>query len=123
MIDKTNDYRINRDIKLNRAKEYYENNKKRLRGQARNKSSSWTFDKIFLIFFPKMEQKVLIFGTEYIIKDKFHIYAKSINIDKVYIKRIVVSNIEPFGNIGSYKYFIGYIYIYIYMKVMPFHHH
>ena len=40
MIDKTNDYRINRDIKLNIAKEYYENNKKRLRGQARNKSSS-----------------------------------------------------------------------------------
>ena len=58
-----------------------------------------------------MEQKGLIFGTEHIIKEKFHVYEKSINTDKVDIKRIVLSNKEPFGNKGSYKYFIWYIYI------------
>ena len=35
--NKTNYYRKNRDIILNRVKEYYENNKERLREQARNK--------------------------------------------------------------------------------------
>ena len=37
MSDKTDYYRKNRDIILNRAKEYYENNRERLREQARNK--------------------------------------------------------------------------------------
>ena len=68
-----------------------------------------------LIYFLKMEQKALIFGTEYIITEKFHIHEKSINIDKADIKRIVLSNKEQFGNKGSDKYFIGYIYIYIYI--------
>ena len=35
--DKTTCYRKNREIILNRPKEYYENNKERLRKQARNK--------------------------------------------------------------------------------------
>ena len=65
---------------------------------------------MFLIFFLKMEQKALIFGTEYIITEKFHIYEKSINIDKADIKRIVLSNKEQFGNKGTDKYSIGYIY-------------
>ena len=39
----------------------------------------------------------LIFGEEYIIKTKFHVYEKSINIDKVEIKRIVLSNKESYG--------------------------
>ena len=30
-------YQINRDVILNRARDYYENNKKRLREQAKNK--------------------------------------------------------------------------------------
>ena len=30
-------YQRNRDVILNRAKDYYENNKERLRGQARDK--------------------------------------------------------------------------------------
>ena len=46
-------------------------------------------------------------------------HEKSININKVDIKRIVLSNKESFGNKGSHKYFVGYIY----MKVMPFRHH
>ena len=40
---------------------------------------------------------------------KIHIYEKSINTDKVDIKRIMLSNKESYGNKGSYKYFIGYI--------------
>ena len=38
-------------------------------------------------------------------------HEKSNNINKVYIKRIVLSNKESFGNKGSHKYFVGYIYI------------
>ena len=37
MVDKTTYYQRNREKKLNRAKEYYENNKERIRVQARNK--------------------------------------------------------------------------------------
>ena len=51
----------------------------------------------------------MIFGEEYIIKNKFHIYEKSISIDKVVIKRIVLCNKESYNNKGSHKYFIGYI--------------
>ena len=50
---------------------------------------------------------------------KYHMHEKSININKVDIKRIVLSNKESFGDKGSHKYFVGYIY----MKVMPFRHH
>ena len=56
-----------------------------------------------------MEEKILIFGEKYVIKNKFHIYEKSIDIDKVDIKRILLSNKESYGNKGLYKYFIGYI--------------
>ena len=37
MSDKTTYYRKNRELILNRAKEYYNNNQERLREQARNK--------------------------------------------------------------------------------------
>ena len=40
---------------------------------------------------------------------------KSDNIDKVDIKIIMLSNKESYGNECLYKYFIGYIYIYIYI--------
>ena len=39
----------------------------------------------------KMEQKVLIFGEDFIIKNSFHKNQKPISIDKVEIKRIVLS--------------------------------
>ena len=55
----------------------------------------------------------MIFGEEYIIKTKFHIYIyiyeKQINIDEVDIKRIVLSNKESYSNKDLYKYFNGYI--------------
>ena len=53
--------------------------------------------KFFCLFFFtwfKMEQKVLISGEDCINKNKFQIYETSINIDKVDIKRIVLSNEE-----------------------------
>ena len=61
-----------------------------------------------------MEQKALIVGENCINKDKFHIFEKSINTDKVDIKRMVLSNKESYSKKGSHKYLIGYIYIYIY---------
>ena len=57
-----------------------------------------------------MGKKTLIFGEEYIIKNKFHIYERSISIDKVNIKKIVLPKKESYGNKGSCKYFIGYMY-------------
>ena len=56
----------------------------------------------------KMEKKVLFFIEEGIIKDKFDIYEESINIDKVDIKRIILSDIESYGSKDTFKYFIGY---------------
>ena len=57
----------------------------------------------------KMGKEVLIFGEGGIIKNKFHIYKRSVSIDKVVIKRILLSKKDSYGNKGSYKYFIGYI--------------
>ena len=67
---------------------------------------------LFCFFFLhciKWEKKVFIFEELYITKNKFHIYEKWINIDKVDIKRRVLSNKESYGNKDSYKYFTGYI--------------
>ena len=40
-------------------------------------------------------------------KNKFHIHEKTINTDKVDIKKIVLSNKESFGKKSSHKFFIG----------------
>ena len=61
-----------------------------------------------------MDTYICIYINENCI-NKVHIYEKSINIDEVDIKIIVLSNKESYGNKSSYKYFIGYIYIYIYI--------
>ena len=66
-----------------------------------------------------MQQKVLVFSEDCISKNKFHMYQKPINIDKVNIKRIVLSHKESCDNKDSYKYFIGYIYTYIYIYPSP----
>ena len=53
--------------------------------------------KFFCLFFftwYKMEQNVLLSGEDCINKSKFQIYEKSVDIDKVDIKRIVLSNEE-----------------------------
>ena len=56
----------------------------------------------------KLDQKVLIFAEKYIIKMKFHMREKSININEVDIKKVVFYNKELKGNKGWYEYFIGY---------------
>ena len=63
----------------------------------------------FFLDLYKMEEKILIFGEKYINKNKFHMYEKPIDIDKVDIKRMVLSNKGSYGNKGLYKYFIGHI--------------
>ena len=45
----------------------------------------------------KMEQKVLIFQKQYINKNAFHKNKTAINIDKVEIRRIVLSKKESYG--------------------------
>ena len=56
-----------------------------------------------------MKEKVLIFAEDYISKNAFHKNGKPISIDKVEIKRIVLSSKHSYGNKGPFKYFIGYI--------------
>ena len=53
-----------------------------------------------------MEQKALIFGEDCINKNRFHIFEKSVNIDKIDIKRIALSKKETDGNNGLYIYMI-----------------
>ena len=54
-----------------------------------------------------MEKKVLDFNRIDIIKNKFGKDIKPILIDKVEIKRIMLSKKEQYGNAGSYKCYIG----------------
>ena len=54
----------------------------------------------------------MVFRESYIIKNKFHIWEESINIDEIDIKRIVLSKKESYGkkgplNKGSYRYMYG----------------
>ena len=83
----------------------FEENIKRLQEYQKNKHNFFSLDSIKC-------KKTSIFGEDCINKNKFHIYEKSITIDKVDIKRMVLSNKESYDNKGSLKYFIGYIYIY-----------
>ena len=56
-MDNTTYYQRNREIILNRAKDYYENNKQRLREQARNKCRNWkgeNLEKIDIIIYLKL---------------------------------------------------------------------
>ena len=77
-------------------------------------------ERILLFFLPLYEigEKVLIFGEECIIKTKFHVYEKSINIDKVEIKRIVLSNKESYGKQVHINILLD-----LYIWTMPFHRH
>ena len=50
-----------------------------------------------------MEQKVLIFVRQCINKNAFHKDKRSVNIDKVDIKRMILSKIDLYGNKGLLK--------------------
>ena len=56
-----------------------------------------------------MEQKVLIFNKLYINKNAFHKNKRPISIEKLNIRRMVLSKKYLYGKKGSFKYFIGYI--------------
>ena len=51
-----------------------------------------------------MEQKALIFGENCINKNAFHKNGKPISIDKVDIRRIVLSSKYSYGDKDSFKY-------------------
>ena len=54
-MDNTTHYQRNRKIMLNRAKNYYENGKERLREQARNKYRNLSEDKMKKIKYGKID--------------------------------------------------------------------
>ena len=55
-----------------------------------------------------MEQETIHFGENSIIKSAFHKNKKPININKVDIKRIALSDKKSYSK-DAFKYFIGYI--------------
>ena len=56
-----------------------------------------------------MEHKAVIFGEDCSNKNAFHKNKRPINIDKVDIRRILLSSKHSYDNKGSFKYFVGYI--------------
>ena len=56
-----------------------------------------------------MEQKALIFDKQCINRNAFHKNKRPINIDKVEIRRIVLSIKDSYSRKGSFTCFIGYI--------------
>ena len=56
-----------------------------------------------------MEQKALIFDKQCINRNAFHKNKRPINIDKVEIRRIVLSIKDSYSKKGSFTCFIGYI--------------
>ena len=56
-----------------------------------------------------MEQKVIDFGEEVVIKTSFHKCKTLISITKVDIKKIKLYSKKPYSFKGAFKYFIGYI--------------
>ena len=49
-----------------------------------------------------MSEQILIFGKNNINKNIFHKRKHSINTNKIDVKRIVISNIDSFGNKGFF---------------------
>ena len=64
-------------------------------------------------------EKTLTFDKYSTNKNLFHKNKNPITINKVDIKRIVLSNKVSYGKQGTYKYYVGYIYIYIYSGFIP----
>ena len=54
-------------------------------------------------------EKGLDFGKEIVIENSFHNCKRPSSIDKIDIKKIVLSSKESYGNKGAFKNFIGYI--------------
>ena len=63
----------------------------------------------FFFTFYKMEEKILIFEKDLVIKNAFHKSKQTINFDKVDIRKIVISSKNSYDKKCSVKCFIGYI--------------
>ena len=50
----------------------------------------------------------MVFGDYSVNKNAFQNCKEPIDIDKIDIRKIVVSNKDSYGNKGSFKYFVGY---------------
>ena len=102
---------MKREYGRNRYHKMSKENKEKLKESQKNYRKAKNFHRKFLSFSLHCIKwkKVLIFAEDYVIKNNFHLSKKPINIDKVDIKKVMLSNKESYGNKGSCKYFIGYI--------------
>ena len=90
-----------------------EENKQRLKEYQKNsREAKKSTSKIFIFFSLhdiKMEQKAFIFDKQCINGNVFQKNKRLINIDKVEVRKMVLSKKDSFGKKGSFKYFIEYI--------------
>ena len=102
---------MKREYGRNRYHKMSKENKEKLKESQKNYRKAKNFHRKFLSFSLHCIKwkKVLIFAEDYVIKNNFHLSKKPINIDKVDIKKVMLSNKESYGNKGSCKYFTGYI--------------
>ena len=94
-------YQRNRNVILNRAKDYYENDKENIREQARDKYRKLSEEG------ETVKQEAVYFGENGISKNAFHKDEKHINISEADIEEIVLSHKKSNGK-DSFKCFIGY---------------
>ena len=91
---------IKREYGRNRYQNMWKEDKERLKEYkkviVKKKNQHKYFLAIFSLLDIKMGQKVLIFGKEGIIKNLFHKSKRSISIDKVDTKKIVLSSKESY---------------------------
>ena len=89
----------------NRYKNMSEENKQRLKEYQKKycRSKKWARY--------KKKEKALIFGEDCINNNAFHKNKRTISIDKVDIKRRVLSKKDLYGNKSLFKYIIRYTYI------------
>ena len=88
-----------------------EENKQRLKEYQKNyrKAKKPTQKKFSFFFFTFFFQKFLIFAEQCINKNAFHKNRSPVSIDKLGIRRIVLSKKDLYRKKGLSKYFIGYI--------------
>ena len=89
-----------------------EGNKQRLKEYQKNyreakKSGLKKFQKLLILNIIKME-KPLTYGEYDVNKYRFHMCKRQISINTININRILLSNKVFYGELGAYKYYVGY---------------
>ena len=107
-MNKTTYYQRNREVILNRTKDYSRNNRDELKVKARDKYRELSEEeknvtKEIIVSLDKQHNFLIKIN-----KNTFHKKTTSINIDEVESDKITLLHKTSYGNKGSFKYHIGY---------------